>query len=315
MSEAELDAFIPSALARSQERSSDQLFRPSPEAAVFTASPFTAIRRLAVEHIEFASPAGSRLLRQSAPALETPLVQRPVSILFERDGFAPAIRQSAVDDDALWEKLEWDAAQTADTDEAVAEFAAPEPEPVDVLESDIVAAELARVRQEAFDAGVAEGRRVLAAETENAAAHAAHLAIELAALHEIDQDSLGDMLHELVVSLAGQVIEAQISVDPAFIAERVCRALQALSGVAEPVTLQLHPADHALLTPHMTGQSGRTLKPVADASLRRGSIRLATSEMLIDDCLEERLEQLRRAMRAERRAAGRAPFSAAEPEA
>ena len=133
------------------------------------------------------------------------------------------------------------------------------PSPIPLSAMDLVAAELDAAREEAFAAGVAEGRA--AAERESAArVTIAVLAVEGAveAVREEERRWVGNAEENLValaIAVAHHVIEREIAVDDGIVRSLVSRAL-AEFPLAQPVTVRLHPDDLVLLQSAPDGAIG-----------------------------------------------------------
>lgn len=162
--------------------------------------------------------------------------------------------------------------------------AAPDPEAERIAERETLRAEIELTAME-------QARAAYDAELGAALGAARELITALGAARGIDADMLGQGLRELVLSLVAQVIEAQVAVDPSFIADRVGRALNLCKDHLEPARLHLHSADMALV-------EGRypNLTLVPDDSLARGALRLSADGGEIMDSTEARLARLREAL-------------------
>lgn len=258
------------------------LSRPKPNGQFQASAPlgpdspaFRAIQRLSVGSIRSAVPLGQGLLR---PVDEDFEPVAPVA--------SPVAAQLAMVEEAF-------------AAEPVAEIIEEQPaaEPMKEPTLRIDEEELARVRAEAFAAGLAEGRRSYEQELDGALAHVTALLSALEAARRIDTAALGEAFSTLVTALVEQVVEAQISLDPSFIVERVDRALEQLAAKYAASELRLHPSDVALIEERLALQSRfPKLALVADPTVRRGSLRLTTAEAELEDRIEDRLAQLRAAL-------------------
>ncbi len=135
-----------------------------------------------------------------------------------------------------------------------------------------------------------------------------------------------EQMKTLALALAEQLqsmrddLEAQVA-DWTFVA--VCRLLGELSparvqdtvqqlmresGMDKPVTVLLHPTDHALLAAAMTSDEGQGLQWRADAGIELGGCQLLGAQETLDARLEVQLQQLRLALdEARRQALGETP--------
>lgn len=207
-------------------------------------------------------------------------------------GFSPA--PLAASGDAAFRAVRSLAVAEISDPEAVGRFilrggeapqvAAPDPEAERIAEREAMRAEIELHAME-------QARAAYEAELGAAVGAARDLIAALGEARSIDADALGQGLNELVMSLVGQVIEAQVTVDPSFVADRVGRAMGLLKDRLEPGRLHLNPADVALV-------EGRypNLTLVADAGLPRGALRLSAEGGEIVDSTEARLMRLREAL-------------------
>ncbi len=153
------------------------------------------------------------------------------------------------------------------------------------------AAERAAVEAQAL----ADARAAYDAELDTALDHARDLIRALGEARAIDGDALAAGLRALVLDLAGQVVEAHVAADPAFITARVDEALATLKSHLEPGRLVLNPQDLALLD---IGARFPNLTLIADAKLARGSLRLEAAGGEIEDGVDVRMAQLRQGLGA-----------------
>ncbi|MGI5169949.1 FliH/SctL family protein [Spirillospora sp. CA-253888] len=188
------------------------------------------------------------------------------------------------------------------------------------LPAGLLAAARAEARAAGYAAGWAEGRAQAkrAAETEAAeraraaeaaeAARAETAARAVAALGRAAARLEGRVvpvaaeLEDQVVRAAFQIAEAIVGRELATAADpggdALARAL-ALAPAGPPVTVRLHPADHAALTGGGDGRieaDGRTVTLVADADLRPGDATAECEATAIDARLESALRRVEEAL-------------------
>lgn len=145
----------------------------------------------------------------------------------------------------------------------------------------------ARVEEEAFAAGFAEGRREVEAEYEAERDALARLALSLQVLKPEPANALALLLAETVDRLVRGIC-GSVEVDANLLIERARQAAALVARDVEPTRLRAHPDDLVHL-------EGIGLAPAleADPSLPRGSIVLETGHGWIEDGPAVRLERLR----------------------
>ena len=173
------------------------------------------------------------------------------------------------------------------------------------------------VKNEAFQLGFLEGKRVQkeeyekaeqdqhAAELETTAADAEKLNLHLTSvLAEISKcaneliqrpDQMHDPLKRLALHLAEQITLAELSLSANSIHSLVERSIETLDlGHHVSLTLELNPADMSLLQNHITisGEEKTLWRLVADAHLLPGSVRVRADDSVVTDFIENRLESL-----------------------
>jgi flagellar biosynthesis/type III secretory pathway protein FliH len=180
--------------------------------------------------------------------------------------------------------------------------------------SGLDAESLEKFKQEAFERGVAEGRRLQQeAELEKATQNEAD---SLAALAEkanqllvnIDQAVLAlkespaewnEPLKRLALHLAEQLTLTELSISANGIQNLIDRCIETLDvQSAASVVVELNPTDMALLQNHKAapGEQTHTWRLVADSHLLPGSVRVRADDAVVSDLIEHRLETLAQAL-------------------
>ena len=176
-------------------------------------------------------------------------------------------------------------------------------------------------RKTAYAEGLAEGQRQVREEW-NAEKHhkltsAESIMIELdAAVRRVmdTPDKLYEPLKRLALHLAEQLVLAELTVSPQAIERLVRRCVDELAAQRQaPVTVELNPADLAVLQALPTATTGQTPanaegaadKPAAPQwpwhlqasdDLLPGSVRASASDAVVSDLIENRLEVLARGL-------------------
>lgn len=151
----------------------------------------------------------------------------------------------------------------------------------------------------AYERGVTEGRREVrgAAEAERRAAVQvlATAADAVRASKSRWLDTAEANLYALATAVAHQVIDREVSVEPALVLELVRRALDEID-TESPVTVRVHPHDLPLVQGHLgvAGGEGEQIEIAfaADASLSRGGCVVETPRRLVDGRIETALQTL-----------------------
>lgn len=153
------------------------------------------------------------------------------------------------------------------------------------------AADLERMREQAYREGVEAGRR-------EAGAQLAQQRDELRALIQGVNELLENMEQRLAtevlsisLELAKLIVRAGVRVKPELVLSVVQDAIASLPGAGEPVTLLLNPADAALLRELARGDAALAALPwkiVEDPHIERGGCKLETPSTEVDGTLETR---------------------------
>ena len=173
--------------------------------------------------------------------------------------------------------------------------AAPPPPKVGPSVEELAAIEKA-AREEGYAAGHAEGLAAGKAEVERLQAQLAAMMRSLAApLADLDQE-VGDALGALAVRIAGALLEEAYVADPQRLAQLVRTTLDTAGLERSAIEVRLQAQDLAQVKPLLEGDA---VKLVADASLRRGDVRVHGSALRVDAALETRLRSAFAALRVE----------------
>lgn len=107
----------------------------------------------------------------------------------------------------------------------------------------------------------------------------------------LDREGVAKRLRQTVLFLVSKLI-GETGVAPDLLAERIAAAAELLADAAESAMLRVHPDDVALLD----GRLPRTIFPVGDATVSRGSFVLEAASTIVEDGPELWLEQLAHAI-------------------
>ena len=180
--------------------------------------------------------------------------------------------------------------------------------------SGLDAESLEKIKQDAFERGVAEGKRLQQesaleeaaqneAETLTALADKANqllVNIEQAvmALQESPAD-WNEPLKRLALHLAEQLTLTELSISSSGIQNLIDRCIETLDVQSvSSVVVELNPSDMALLQNHKAapGEQTHAWRLVADAHLLPGSVRVRADDAVVSDLIEHRLETLAQAL-------------------
>ena len=180
--------------------------------------------------------------------------------------------------------------------------------------SGLDAESLEKFKQEAFERGVAEGRRLqqeaeLEKATQNEADSLAALAdkanqllvnIEQAVLALKESPAeYNEPLKRLALHLAEQLTLTELSISANGIQNLIDRCIETLDvQSAASVVVELNPSDMALLQNHKAapGEQTHSWRLVADSHLLPGSVRVRADDAVVSDLIEHRLETLAQAL-------------------
>jgi flagellar biosynthesis/type III secretory pathway protein FliH len=171
-----------------------------------------------------------------------------------------------------------------------------------------------RIKKEAYDRGVADGKKlqqeataaeVQEAETESLTALAdkanqllVNIEQGVAALQE-NPASWNEPLKRLALHLAEQLTLTELSISASGIQNMIDRCIETLDvQTASSVVVELNPNDMALLQNHKAapGEKTHQWRLVADSHLLPGSVRVRADDAVVSDLIEHRLETLAQAL-------------------
>lgn len=155
---------------------------------------------------------------------------------------------------------------------------------------------LSQMRDQAFQAGVAEGRAQHWAEINTERTHerelVQHLGMELRNLSQ-DPQRFFEPLKRLSLHLAEQLVRAELKLSGQAIHGLVQSCIAQLDHPVPPVQVSLNPDDLRRL--QAMGESVTAhMQLEQDANLRPGSVRVRVQESVVQDLIEHRLEPLAR---------------------
>ena len=180
--------------------------------------------------------------------------------------------------------------------------------------SGLDAESLDKIKQDSFERGVAEGRRLqqeaaLEETTQNEAESLAALADKAnQLLVNIEQAVLAlkespaewnEPLKRLALHLAEQLMLTELSISSSGIQNLIDRCIETLDVQSiSSVVVELNPSDMALLQNHKAapGEQTHSWRLVADAHLLPGSVRVRADDAVVSDLIEHRLETLAQAL-------------------
>ena len=180
--------------------------------------------------------------------------------------------------------------------------------------SSLDAEALEKIKKEAYDRGVADGKKLqqealleeaqqTEAESLTALADKANqllVSIEqgVVALQE-NPASWNEPLKRLALHLAEQLTLTELSISASGIQNMIDRCIETLDvQTASSVVVELNPTDMALLQAHKAapGEKTHQWRLVADTHLLPGSVRVRADDAVVSDLIEHRLETLAQAL-------------------
>ncbi len=182
--------------------------------------------------------------------------------------------------------------------------------PEDERETPLDAAQAERIRQQAFEEGLAQGRREGAAQAQaqlqpqiEGARHEGLQQLRALlnqvgeAVHSLRQqpDTLHEPLKRLALHLAEELVLGELRLGAEAIDRLVQRCVDAVDGQgASQLVVELNPADLQLLQQHPDAEADRPQGWVWQASeqLLPGSVRVRLNEAVVSDFIEHRLHGL-----------------------
>lgn len=156
-----------------------------------------------------------------------------------------------------------------------------------------VATECARLRETARAEGYAEGLAAGRAEIEANAVRMRQLAESFSSTLDNLDFRLADMVLELALDVARQVVAGELSARPERLLDVVNLALKQMAETSRESRLLLNPDDAALVRPHLEGVLDKSrLRIVEDARIVRGGCLIETSQGDLDATLPARWRQV-----------------------
>jgi flagellar assembly protein FliH len=144
--------------------------------------------------------------------------------------------------------------------------------------------------KEAFDQGLAEGRKAGQVEVRAQVDKLAAMFHDLARPFEVLDAEVERELLTLAMALARQIVRRELKTDPTQIIGIVRDAIAALPVTARDVRVHLHPEDAAVVREHLAPtESERAWTLVEDPVMARGGCQITTTTSRIDARLETRL--------------------------
>jgi len=157
------------------------------------------------------------------------------------------------------------------------------------------------VRQEAYAAGIAQGRLLAMADADKrvrdyAEGQGQTAAQRFAQLIESAEQQLGASQQvmaqgvlELACALARQVLRQELSVNPNVLQPVIREALSVLAADTKSAIVRLHPVDMEVLQEALSSEfSGMALALVADATIKPGGCVIASAGTVVDGTLDTR---------------------------
>jgi flagellar assembly protein FliH len=173
----------------------------------------------------------------------------------------------------------------------VVELAASASEPVPPAEA--AEAERARLREAAREEGYAEGLAAARVEGEQASGRMKQLAESFSATLDNLDFRLADMVLELALDVARQVVAGELAARPERILDVVNLALKQMAETSREARLLLNPEDAALVRPHLDQVLDKTrLRIVEDVRIVRGGCLIETPQGDLDATLPARWRQV-----------------------
>lgn len=154
-------------------------------------------------------------------------------------------------------------------------------------------AELARLRQVARDEGYAEGLATGRQEGEAACGRMKQLAESFNTTLDNLDFRLADMLLQLALDVARQVVAGELAARPERVLDVVNLALKEMAESSREARLLLHPDDAMLVRPHLDQVLDKTrLRIVEDVRMVRGGCLIETPQGELDATLPARWRQV-----------------------
>ena len=154
-------------------------------------------------------------------------------------------------------------------------------------------AELARLREAARAEGYADGLAAGRVEGEQACGRMKQLVESFGNTLDNLDFRLADMVLELALDVARQVVAGELAARPERILDVVNLALKQMAETSREARLLLHPDDAALVRPHLEQVLDKNrLRIVEDIRIERGGCLIETSQGDLDATLPARWRQV-----------------------
>ncbi len=154
-------------------------------------------------------------------------------------------------------------------------------------------AELAKLREAARAEGYAEGLAAGRVEGEQACSRMKQLAESFSATLDNLDFRLADMVLELALDVARQVVAGELAARPERILDVVNLALKQMAETSREARLLLNPDDAALVRPHLDQVLDKNrLRIVEDVRIVRGGCLIETTQGDLDGTLPARWRQV-----------------------
>jgi flagellar assembly protein FliH len=154
-------------------------------------------------------------------------------------------------------------------------------------------AELAKLREAARAEGYAEGLAAGRVEGEQACGRMKQLAESFSATLDNLDFRLADMVLELALDVARQVVAGELAARPERILDVVNLALKQMAETSREARLLLNPDDAALVRPHLDQVLDKNrLRIVEDVRIVRGGCLIETTQGDLDGTLPARWRQV-----------------------
>jgi len=156
-----------------------------------------------------------------------------------------------------------------------------------------VEAELASLRESGRAEGYAEGLATGRVEGEQACGRMKQLVESFGSTLDNFDFRLADMVLELALDVARQVVAGELAAHPERILDVVNLALKQMAETSREARLLLHPDDAALVRPHLEQVLDKNrLRIVEDIRIERGGCLIETSQGDLDATLPARWRQV-----------------------
>lgn len=147
-------------------------------------------------------------------------------------------------------------------------------------------------RRAGWEQGLSEGRMAARGELRLQAERLQKVIQQLALPLAECNDRVKDELVMLAMVIAKEVIQRELTVQPADVHTLVTKAIQALSVGTRHIRIHLHPEDAHLLSAQLEEKEGLSWKIIEDPAISRGGCMVDSGASHVDLRLETRLAEL-----------------------